>query len=355
MGNQRIKKAPAEAPLQRKGFEVAREIRRVLVPLWGDKPIVDITDDDIESVVKRVKQYGTVKMLASFGIKPAPRAHKRGRPAKQQGRPAPAQARNLLGIIKMFFNWARGEKRYGLKVNPCADLKAEKLIGAKMSVDRFLNDTEIAAFWRATGRMGYPYGPLYRLLLLTGLRLNEAADASWSEFEEKAGKWIIPKQRMKGTNVRARAHAIPLTDDILSIVKALPRFESGDFLFSTTFGAKPAWVSDKVKKRLDARMLRSMRAAARMRGEDPAKVKLPPWQNHDLRRTLRSGLSRLRIDRDVKEAVLAHAKPGLLGTYDVHDYFDEKKEALERWGAYVRALVTPAPDNVVRLLTTGRA
>ncbi len=237
-----------EHPRQRNGAEVKREFDRVLVPLWGEKPISAITHDDIEEVVGRVKRSGTAKMLASFGIKPPPRPHKRGRPAKHQGKPAPGQARNLLGIIKMFFGWVRRQKRYGLTANPCADLSAKHLIGPKMPVDRFLDDAEIAAFWRATGRMRYPYGPFYRLLLLTGLKLNECADASWSEFDLKGGKWIIPKERMKARNEKARAHAVPLTCEIRKIIDALPRFKTGDFLFSTTFGEKPAWVNDKVKK-----------------------------------------------------------------------------------------------------------
>ena len=69
--------------------------------------------------------------------------------------------------------------------------------------------------------------------------------------------------------------------------------------------------------------------------------------NHDLRRTLRSGLSRLRIDHDVKEAVLAHVKPGVVGTYDRYDLADEKRTALEQWGARLRDIVSPPPENVV--------
>ena len=338
-----------EYPRQRNGAEVKREFDRVLIPLWGEKPITAIGHDDIEDVVGRVKKSGTARMLASFGIKPPPPAHKRGRPPNRQGKPAPGQARNLLGIIKMFFGWVRRQKRYGLTANPCADLSAKHLIGPKMPIDRFLDDAEIAAFWRATGRMNYPYGPFYRLLLLTGLRLNECADASWGEFDLKIGKWIIPKERMKARNEKARAHAVPLNSEIRKVINSLPRFRTGDFLFSTTFGEKPAWVNDKVKKRLDARMLGSLRALARMRGDDPAKVQLKPWTNHDLRRTLRSGLSKLRVDRDVAEAVLAHVAGGIVGTYDVHDYFDEKKDALTRWSLHVRSLVDPIPDNVRRL------
>jgi hypothetical protein len=129
----------------------------------------------------------------------------------------------------------------------------------------------------------------------------------------------------------------------------LPRFKRGSFLFSTTYGAKAAWINDAVKKQLDLRMLRTLKALARTRGEDPNRVELKPWTNHDLRRTLRSGLSRLRIDRDTAEAVLAHVPGGIVGTYDVHDYFDRKKDALERWSVHVRSLTEPLPDNVQRL------
>ena len=79
-------------------------------------------------------------------------------------------------------------------------------------------------------------------------------------------------------------------------------------------------MSDKIKKRLDARMLRTQRALARRRGDDPSRVTVPSWVNHDLRRTLRTGLSKLRIDRDICEAVLAHTRPGVEGVYDRHDY-----------------------------------
>jgi integrase len=334
-------------PRQRKAKDIRRIFDRVLIPLWGGKPITAITADDIEDVIQRVKKSGTAAMMVSFGIKPPPRAHKRGRPASRQGTPAPGQARNLLSTIKTFFNWVRRQKRYGLKSNPCADLSAKHLIGLKMPVDRFLDDDEIAVFWRATGRMRYPYGPFYRMLLLCGVRLNELADASWDEFN--AASWIIPKERVKARNEKARAHAVPLTDDIRGILDSLPRFKRGNFLFSTTFGAKPAWINDKVKKRLDARMLHTLRALARLRGENPDMVELKSWVNHDLRRTLRSGLSRLRVDRDTAETVLAHVPTGIVGTYDVYDRFDEKKEALARWGAHVRSLVEPLPDNVRRL------
>jgi integrase len=198
--------------------------------------------------------------------------------------------------------------------------------------------------------MPYPHGPAYKLLCLTALRLNEAVDAAWDEFNFPESVWVIPASRMKGKEAKAQPHAVPLTKDILALLDSLPRFKGGRYLFSTTAGKTPAWVgSTRVKTRLDARMLRTLKALARTRGEDSALVTLPPFVNHDIRRTVRSRLSRLRVTEEAREAVLAHARPGIKGVYDLHDYLDEKREALDLWAARLRSIVEPPPRNVVVL------
>jgi integrase len=149
---------------------------------------------------------------------------------------------------------------------------------------------------------------------------------------------------------QARPHAVPLTPDILALLESLPRFNRGRFLFSTTSGQSSAWIGTKIKKRLDSRMLLTLRALARRRGEDPAEVSLPHFINHDIRRTVRSHLSRLKVTEEAREAILAHARPGIKGTYDLHDYLDEKREALMLWHARLRQIVGPFTDhNVVSL------
>jgi integrase len=303
-------------PSERKGREVERDIERDFIPAWGALPITEITDLHIISVIKNKKQT------------------------------APVQARNLLGIAKRLFSWAVDQRCYGLTASPADTLKPNRIIGKKVSGDRVLNDEELFALWRAAGRLKYPHGPVYRLLLLSALRLNEAADAHWSEIDPKQKLWVIPAKRMKGKNGDARPHAVPLTADIMSIFDELPRFKRGKYLFSTTFGEKPAWMNDKVKQRIDRRMLRTLRALARRRGDDPADVELAPWKNHDIRRTVRSNLSKLRIAEEAREAVLAHARPGIKGVYDHHDYLDEKAEALTLWATRLRSIVAPPPDNV---------
>jgi integrase len=309
---------------ERRGYEVERDIRKNFLGPWNGRPIVDIEPEDIAAIIKAKVRDG-----------------------------APVQARNLLGFAKRLFQWAVDQHAYGLKVNPAVMLKPTALCGDKVVRERNLSDEEVFAFSRAAERMRYPYGPIYRLLLLTGLRLNEVVDAKWSEFDLAKGTWTIPASRMKGKNGKARDHVVPLTDDILKVINRLPRFATGEYLFSTNYGGKrkPCWISSEVKNKLDARMLRTLRAMAKKRGDDPRKVTLEHWQNHDLRRVVRSGLSKLKIVDEVAEAVLAHRRKGIQGVYDRHDYLAEKKEALQLWAGRLRDIVSPPPSNLVKLET----
>jgi integrase len=254
-------------------------------------------------------------------------------------------------LIRRLFNWAIGTDDYGLQLNPCDRLNSADLIGERHARDRVLTDDEIRALWRATERMCYPYGPLYRLLALTGLRIGEACSARCSEFDLKRGEWTIPASRMKKVKGGAKPFMVPLTNKIMDLLDALPRFKSGDFLFSNSNGKhplKPNHFSD-VKERLDAIMLEELKQMATESGKDDKRVTLPDFVNHDIRRTVRTHLSALRIGEEVREAVLAHVRPGIKGVYDQHQYLEEKREALTLWNARLWSIVQPPPDNVVEL------
>ena len=70
---------------------------------------------------------------------------------------------------------------------------------------------------------------------------------------------------------------------------------------------------------------------------------------HDLRRTLRTGLGRLGVAPHIAERCLNHSLGHIETTYDTHDYFTERAEALARWGAHVSGLVQGS-SNVVPLV-----
>jgi integrase len=79
------------------------------------------------------------------------------------------------------------------------------------------------------------------------------------------------------------------------------------------------------------------------------KSALPDFVNHDIRRTVRTHLSALKTGEEVREAVLAHVRPGIKGVYDQHQYLEEKREALTLWNARLRSIIEPTPENVVQL------
>ncbi len=194
-------------PGERRGKSVEREIRNVFLPAWSSKPVDEISDLDVLAIINTKK------------------------------RTAPAQARNLLATAKRLFNWAIDQRVYGLNFSPCDRLKPTAIIGEKIHRQHQLNDDELSAFLRVVRRLPYPYGPVYQLLVLTGLRLREVADAQWSEIHNDV--WTIPAGRMKGKNSKAQSHVVPLTPDMLAIIESLPRFTQGPYIFSTTFGKKP--------------------------------------------------------------------------------------------------------------------
>ena len=137
---------------ERSGAIAERDFRANFVAIWQERPITEITKFDVLEVINAKKRSG-----------------------------APQMARALLVLIRRFFNWCLDQHTFGLDRSPCDRLKPNKLIGAVPKRNRRLSDAELFAFWRATGRMRYPVGPAYRMLLLTGLRLNECAKLSWPE------------------------------------------------------------------------------------------------------------------------------------------------------------------------------
>ena len=327
---------------QRRAEISEREIRRQLIGPWQDKAVTEITRDDVRELIENLADRGT-----------------------------PYEAHSAFGHARTFFNWLIETGKFRLETSPCDRLRPSKLIGEKKPRQRVHSDDELRALWRVSGRLGYPFGPIYRMLILTGQRRSEVTNARWREFHpdlvlllrERAASrernpidwtrvpnaiklWTVSAERFKSD----APHMVPLGDEACAILERLPTFRRGDHLFSTTLGEKPVAGFSKAKARLDSHMTWILRAMARMRGDDPRKVDLEHFVNHDLRRTLRTRLSSLRVPDAIAELVIGHGKRGLQRVYDQHRYIDEMREALTAWEAKLRDIVTPTPqDKVVKL------
>ena len=283
----------------RSGPEVKAAIRRELIGRWGARPITEINRRDIVHALEEIADSGR-----------------------------PYAAHKLFNYMSKLFGWAIARSLYGLETSPCTGIKTSEVVGKKEPRQRVLNDTEIRALWQATDGLGYPGAPFIRMLLITGQRLREVAEMHWAEIDLDKALWTIPPERMKGD----AAHEIPLPPIAVEILKGLPRWH-GDFVFSTTGGARPIGGFSKMKLRIDGAM----------------KEPIAPWRFHDARRTMRTGLGALPVPNNVAELCIAHAQPGLHRTYDLHSYRDEKRRAFELWAARLLSIVEP--DTLAKIVS----
>jgi integrase len=309
-------------------------LRDILVPLLGHRPITELTANEMLEPLQLINQIGTDRALVRLKVR------KELQRSGRKNRPAPEQARKLFATMERLLNWASEPRAgYGLERSPLE--RVRKLpFGATEKRDRTLNDEELTALQLAVARLAPPYRQAYQTLLLSGLRLNEAVRATWLEIGGDV--WVVPAERMKGKNGGARPHVVPVTGALRRVLDGMPKGKHGDFIFSLDDGASPATVGNSsLKRQLDKLMLEILRQRAIARGEDPDRVVLQPWRNHDIRRSCRTTLSRLGVSYDVAEAVLAHAIGGVGGVYDRWGRFPEKRDALERWAKFLAGLVSP--------------
>jgi integrase len=227
------------------------------------------------------------------------------------------------------FGWAIDQHLYPLAVSPFERIKPKRLIGEKRPRQRILDDAELRAVWKAAERTGGPYGDLVRLLILTGQRLTQAATMQLGEIDCEKALWVTPGDKMK----MGKHHAIPLAPAALALLRKRLEgpFHRNGYVFST-IGERPFSGFSKAKARLD-RLGDETRRETIDEGQEAAPM--PAWTLHDLRRTVRSNLPALGVPDVVAEAILAHARPGIAGVYDLYSYLPEKRK---RWNVGLRGL-----------------
>jgi integrase len=101
--------------------------------------------------------------------------------------------------------------------------------------DRVLSDDEIVAFWRGCQSIGWPFGSVFKLLLLTGQRLYEVAGMTWGELDLDNRVWQLPAERVKN----GRQHEVALSDLAMEILRGLPPIDDSVFVFPSTDPTKP--------------------------------------------------------------------------------------------------------------------
>lgn len=299
-------------------------VNRYLAPALVDKPMPHIDRADLQPILDAI-------------------------PVRRKG-----IRRAVFAYASVLFGWAA--KRGDIAANPLTQMVKPE---APKSRDRVLTDDELTEVWNASKVISNPFGPFFRLLLLTGQRRSEVAGISWAELDRTAAVWTIPASRAKNGVV----HIVPLSASTVAELDSRSPVSTGGvkreqvkawpktgFVLTTT-GKTPISGITKAKNALDAAILKARRSGL---GEaDREAEPLPDWRIHDLRRTLATGFQRLGIRFEVTEATLNHvsgAKGGVAGIYQRHDWKEEKRSALEAWARHIAGLTKSSrPDNGVDL------
>lgn len=118
--------------------------------------------------------------------------------------------------------------------------------------ERVLSDDEIqAVLSAATGELGWPFGPLFRLLLLTAQRRDEVGTVERTDLDLDDRLWAMPRHKAKNDY----GHDVQLSDQAVEIIRGLPRIV-GDYVFSTD-GKTPISGFSRAKLRLDELMTKA--------------------------------------------------------------------------------------------------
>ncbi|MCA8907990.1 MAG: tyrosine-type recombinase/integrase [Rhodospirillaceae bacterium] len=312
------------------GNRGAAEVRRLLekeCERWADRPIDEITAREVVALLNGVAD-----------------------------RPAPVMANRLHAHMRRLFRWAVENAVIG-----ASPMAAVKKPSPEKSRDRVLNDSEIAEIWRAAEALGHPFGTLVKLLVCTGARRSEIAEAQWADIDWAERKLSIPAARSKN----ATEHQFPLNDLAMQVLAATPRFEievegkGGKRIMKpapwiiTARGDNALSAFSASKKRLDGIMAKARPAVA----EGPEDVEpMPHWTIHDIRRSVATGLARMNVPIHVVERLLNHrtgSVSGVAAIYNRHAYWVERRHALDLWNQHLGRLLDPAADATAVPLRAG--
>lgn len=304
---QEAKAADAKSPWSdRYATEVARIARRDIGPKLGKRPLTETTRADWTGLVATKRKT------------------------------APAMASAMFRVVASFLSYAEAS---GWITEPLLPRKGAATIAPSPAPRvRVLTDAELMEVWKAAGAEPPKLRAFIRLLVLTAAREVEVADIATGEIDREAGRWRVPGNRTKN----GQPYTVPMCSLALAEIAPTWPEESGDrddWRLLGKYTDKGFRGFSKLKSRLDETIAATRKKEVEEAGAEP--VPMPPWRWHDLRRTARTGMTRLGIPRDHAEMAINHisARTTLERTYDRHDYTPEITVALGTWQAHVAALV----------------
>lgn len=272
-------------------------LRRDLVPSIGNLPVGEISPEVLLGVLEKCRELR--------GIRTADRVRQT---AVQVFDFAKRKLKVSSNVAASLVGWTDGEmpaKKHR------AWLKADELPGF------------IAALESYSGYLTTKYAA--RLLLHTFVRKSELIEAKWAEFSFESAQWTVPPERMKMPTEekgnRHKAHIVPLSSQVVALLKALKPLTSGsDFLFPS---------NSSLEKPMGHSTLNVMFKRLGYGGT---------FTPHGIRATASTVLNEKGFRSDAIELQLAHVeRNSVRRAYNHSELIPERAALMQAWSDFVDA------------------
>ncbi len=309
--------------------EDERILNKEIIPSWGKRKASDIIKRDVLRVLESIIDRGS-----------------------------PGQANNSFQVIRKMFNFA--VERDILPFSPCNGLK---LPAPKKSRDRVLTEVEIKAFWNNISHCFLSNESRYalKLILVTAQRPGEVIGMHTNEID--GNWWTISADRAKN----GKTHRVPLSNLALEIIqqaiahvrtiREIPaEVEYSGFIFPCPHLIKTGSIARHALAVAVGRNIEWSVIDGKGKpvlGTDGSQTILnrfgiDHFTPHDLRRTAATFMAQAGEMDEVIDAVLNHAKQGVIKVYNQYRYDKEKQAALESWARKLNSIITETKiDNVI--------
>lgn len=250
-------------------------------PVWDEVPLVQIERREIIEVMEAV------------------------------ARRAPGQAKNFYRSLRGLFSWAKD--RHYIATNPAGRLAKiiPKLKPTKRR--RMLSPQEIRTVWAALNVGSKRNQRTRDAIKLELVLMQRGIEITSMHRDQIDGNWWTIEDTKNDIT-----HRVYLPDMAMKLI-----------------GDAEGWIFPSEKKGRDhiSRQTLSQHISERHY------FGLKQWSPHDLRRTGRTGLSRLRVHKEHAEAIVNHKKQGMDDIYNLHEYDAEKVEAMLDWEEDLRKIL----------------
>ncbi|MDI1347650.1 site-specific integrase [Aquabacterium sp.] len=281
------------------------DLDKIIGPKLGSMEVRNVTPADIVHVIESSKRSWTI-------------------------------CKRLLTSAKLLFAHACGKRL--INVNPCVGIDLTALMGARPPIRKrvMLAEDELRALLKDINDIGVENGLAFRILLATCVRSIELAKARWEHIDFELGTWWVPAESVKTRT----GFLVPITPTVAEWFKSLQCL-SGD----------SPWVlparTDRRRKRVgDTHVGKTTLWAAITRAFDRGDIDVRRFTPHDTRSTAKGHMRNMGIPNDITEIALNHALKGMEAVYDVREEIPERRQALEKWAAFIEACETGRPWNV---------